>query len=50
MIGKAPARMARVGLVNQLPLNRVAARFLDGQPLETELAVLTLISGDWRTG
>jgi hypothetical protein len=47
MIDKAQARMARVSLVDQLPLNRVAAHFLKGPPPETEPAVLTR---DWRTG
>jgi hypothetical protein len=50
MIDKAQARMARVSLVNQLPLNRVAARFLDGPPLETEPAVLTLIRWGLKNG
>lgn len=35
--------LARVKLVNQLPLNRVAVRFLAGPPLQSEAAVLTLM-------
>ena len=50
MIDKAQTRMARVSLVNQLPLNRVAARFLDGPQLETEPAVLTLIRWGLENG
>lgn len=51
MIDKAQlARRARVMLVNQLPLNKVASRFLEGPPLETEPAVLTLIRWGLENG
>lgn len=37
-------QMSRVQLANQLPLNRIAAKWLPGgKPLQTEMAVLTLM-------
>lgn len=51
MIDKSQrTRMARVMLVNQMPLNRVAMRFLKGMPLPTEPAVLTLIRWGLENG
>lgn len=41
MIDKA--QLNRVLMANQLPLNRVAATFLEGGAMPTEMAVLTLM-------
>lgn len=48
MINKA--LLARVKPVSQLPLNRIAARFLDEPPLATEPAVLTLMRWGLENG
>lgn len=48
MIDKA--LLARVKLVNQLPLNKAAAQWLEEPPLATEPAVLTLMRWGLENG